>query len=160
MSQNRSPETPPLYTIENYRQEESIGFLLHLAKVRLTQTLDEEIGDLGVTAAQWAVLKQIALRKGETASALCRCIGCDTGSMTRMLDRLEEKGLIRRERSTTDRRVVQLAITENGAALLPLVVPRVVGVMNQALADFTPEELEQAKALVRRIAANLEKREG
>lgn len=153
-----SPQHAPLYTIDNYRQEESIGFLLHQVKVRLTQAIDERIGDLDVTAAQWAVLKQIALRDGETATALCKCSGCDTGSMTRMLDRLEEKGLIRRERSTTDRRVVQLHVTEGGADLLPQLVPRVVEALNLALDDFSADELELAKSLLRRMVINLDKR--
>lgn len=153
-------DTPPPYTVENYHQEESLGFLLHQAKLRLTQTLDERIGDLDITAAQWTVLKQIALRSGETATTLCKCSGCDTGSMTRMLDRLEEKGLIRRERSTTDRRVVLLHVTDTGRALLPMIVPRVVDVLNQALTDFTPEEIDLAKQLLARIAANLDKRNG
>lgn len=152
--------TPPPYTVENYHQEESVGFLLHQAKLRLMQTLDERIGDLDITTAQWTVLKQIALRNGETASALCKCSGCDTGSMTRMLDRLEEKGLIRRERSTTDRRVVLLHVTETGKALLPLIVPRVVEVLNQALTDFTPEEVALTKQLIGRIVANLDKLNG
>lgn len=149
---------PPLYTVDNYRQEESLGFLLHQAKLRLTQALDEKIGDLDITTAQWAVLKQIALRSGETATALCKCSGCDTGSMTRMLDRLEEKDLIRRERSTTDRRVVLLHVTDTGQALLPHIVPRVVEVLNQALADFTPDEHELARRLLSRIVANLDQR--
>lgn len=148
----------PLYTIETYTQEDSIGFLLHQAKLRLTQAMDERIGDLGITAAQWVVLKQIALRSGETASALCKCSGCDTGSMTRMLDRLEEKGLIRRERSTADRRVVMLHVTEAGQALLPAIVPRVVDVLNTAVSDFSREELDILKGLMRRVVANLDAR--
>ncbi|WP_079435340.1 MarR family winged helix-turn-helix transcriptional regulator [Zoogloea sp. LCSB751] len=152
-----TPQSPP-YTVENYRQEESIGFLLHQAKLRLTQALDERIGDLDITTAQWTVLKQIALRNGETASTLCKCMGCDTGSMTRMIDRLEEKALIRRERSTTDRRVVLLHVTDTGKALLPLLVPRVVDMLNQALRDFTPEEIVLTKQLISRIVTNLDKR--
>lgn len=151
--------TPPFYTVENYHQQDSIGFLLHQTKVRLTQHIDEQIGGHGITAAQWAVLKQITT--GATASALCRCSGHDTGSMTRMLDRLEEKGLISRERSTADRRVVELHITLAGQALLGQVVPLVVDALNQALVGFSPEEFDQAKTLLRRMVSNLdEHREG
>lgn len=149
---------PPLYTPENYSQDESIGFILHQAKVRLAQAIDEEIGGLDVTTAQWAVLKQIAQGNGETATALCRCMGCDTGSMTRMLDRLEEKGLIQRERSTSDRRVVQLSISASGRELLPQLVPPVVRVLNHAVNDFSRDELELTKTLLRRMIANLSRR--
>lgn len=160
MSQTSPPDAQPgLYTVENYSQEESIGFLFHQVKMRLSQVLDERIGDFDITTAQWAVLMQVASRSGDTASALCKCTGCDTGSMTRMLDRLEEKGLIRRERSTADRRVVQLLLTDAGRALLPDVVPRVVDALNFGLRDFSSDELGQLKAQLRRILANLERRE-
>ncbi len=160
MSQPADPSPPSHYTVENYQQDESIGFLVHQVKLRLTQAIDEKISDLDITAAQWVVLKQIALRNGETATALCKCSGCDTGSMTRMLDRLEEKHLIRRERSTTDRRVVLLHVTENGQALLPQVVPLIVEALNYALVDFSGDEFEQAKALLRRMVTNLDARHG
>ena len=160
MSHPPDPSHPPLYTVDNYQQDESIGFLVHQVKLRLTQAIDEKINDLDITAAQWVVLKQIALRNGETATALCKCSGCDTGSMTRMLDRLEEKDLIRRERSTTDRRVVLLHVTENGQALLPKVVPLIVEALNYALVDFSGDEIEQAKALLRRMVVNLDARHG
>lgn len=160
MSHPPDPSHPPLYTVDNYQQDESIGFLVHQVKLRLTQAIDEKISDLDITAAQWVVLKQIALRNGETATALCKCSGCDTGSMTRMLDRLEEKNLIRRERSTTDRRVVLLHVTENGQALLPKVVPLIVEALNYALVDFSGDEFEQAKALLRRMVVNLDARHG
>lgn len=158
MPNTSNPSQAKPYTVENYSQEDSLGFLLHQAKIRLAQALDDRIGDLDITSAQWTVLKQVALRNGETASALCKCMGCDTGSMTRMIDRLEEKALIRRERSTTDRRVVQLHVTDSGKALLPLIVPRVVDVLNQALTDFTPEEVALTKQVIARIVANLDKR--
>ena len=151
--------TPAFYTVENYHQQDSIGFLLHQAKVRLTQHIDEQISGHGITAAQWAVLKQ--MNTGTTASALCRCSGHDTGSMTRMLDRLEEKGLICRERSTTDRRVVELHTTPAGQELLGQVVPLVVNALNQSLQGFSAEEFELAKSLLRRMIGNLdEHREG
>ena len=153
MTTPADPNRPPPYTVENYQQDESIGFLVHQVKVRLTQAIDEQLGDVDITAPQWAVLKQIALRSGETASALCKCSGCDTGSMTRMLDRLEEKGLIRRERSTVDRRVVQLHVTDEGTALLPQVVPKVVQALNVAVGDFTPDELDLAKADLLKMSA-------
>jgi DNA-binding MarR family transcriptional regulator len=155
---NPDPSRPPPYTLANYVTEESLGFLIHQVKVRLGQAIDEGIAHLDITTPQWAVLKEIARGEGETASALCRGSGCDTGSMTRMLDRLEEKGLIRRERSATDRRVVRLAATETGAALLPQILPQVVNALNTAVTDFSQDELDQLKKLLSRMAGNLDKR--
>ena len=51
-----------------------------------------------------------------SASDLCKGISYDAGAMTRMLDRLEGKGLIRRNRSAQDRRLMHLELTEEGRA--------------------------------------------
>ncbi len=151
-----SPSRPPLYTVANYTPDDSIGALIHQVKLRMTQSMDERISDLDITTAQWLVLKHIAATDGQTASALCKGSGCDTGSMTRMLDRLEEKGLIRRERSTTDRRVQQLHLTDAGRALLPTLVPRVVDALNTLLTDFSEAELDTLKSMLRRMLRNLD----
>lgn len=147
---------PPLYTVENYSREESIGYLLGAARARLIGALDGELAGAPITATQWGVLVHILEGNAKTAADLCRTLSCDTGSMTRMLDRLEEKGLIRRERSTEDRRVVHLVPTEAGHSLPRELQPAVVRMLNHSLRGFAPEELEQLKSYLRRIIDNLQ----
>src|SRR5579884_4056022 len=88
--------------------EMSIGHLIGRARSSLLTGLDAELEPFGLTGAQFAVLKHVADGMADTAADLCRTMHYDTGSMTRMLDRLEEKGVLRRERCTQDRRVVYL----------------------------------------------------
>lgn len=155
------PDSEPLYTPETYTLDDSIGYLLSSVKNRLVQGMDAEMADLGMTGAQLPILMSLAHGRAKTAADLCRCMNYDTGSMTRMLDRLEEKGLICRERSTTDRRVVELHTTPAGQELLGQVVPLVVNALNQSLQGFSAEEFELAKSLLRRMIGNLdEHREG
>lgn len=151
-----SQSDTPLYTIENYSREESLGYLLSAARARLLNVLDGEMAGAPITATQWGVLLHIIEGNAQTAADLCRTLSCDTGSMTRMLDRLEEKGLIRRERSTEDRRVVRIVPTEAGRSLPKELQPAVVKILNQSLDGFAPEELAQLKGYLRRIMANLQ----
>ena len=72
----------------------------------------------GITAAQFKVMIIIAQFGVDTPAELCRHLSLDSGSMTRMLDRLEQKGLLARKRSEQDRRQVQLVLTEDGQRLL------------------------------------------
>ena len=146
----------PLYTVGNYRLEDSIGYLLAQVKAQLSNAVDAELAGHDITAAQWATLKHIDAGRGGTAAELCRNIGCDTGSVTRMLDRLEEKGLVRRTRSTEDRRVVHLELTEAGRTLCPKLTPAAVKVLNRHLRGFSRAELETLKGLLRRMLANAE----
>jgi len=148
------PPTPPLYTLENYCREESVGYLLNAVKGRLSAALDAALAPYGVTATQWGTLFCIINESAPTGAELCRHLSCDTGSMTRMLDRLEEKGLVRRERSGTDRRALSLRPTPAGQALVQELLPAVITVLNRQLTGITAAELEQLKGLLRRILAN------
>jgi DNA-binding MarR family transcriptional regulator len=144
----------PLYTPETYSPDESVGKLISMVRAQLMAALDDELADLGLTGAQLPILHWITRTPEPTGAALCRCIGADTGSMTRMLDRLEDKGFVRRLRSQEDRRVVHIELTAAGKALLPMVTPRVVKVLNRHLAGFSHKDLETLKDLLRRILAN------
>jgi DNA-binding MarR family transcriptional regulator len=112
------------------------------------------VTDLGITGAQWVILMRIATGCGSTAAELCRFSRYDTGSMTRMLDRLEEKGLIRRVRSSTDRRVIHLELTDAGRELYTLLPPVAIKVMNAHLQGFTRAELDLFKGFLKRMQAN------
>lgn len=150
------PNESPLYSAETYVAEESLGFLIGSVRSRLINGLDVALAPLGLTAAQWLVLVRAHNRPGCTAAELCRCTNTDTGSMTRMIDRLEEKGFVRRVRSQEDRRVVNLELTEAGHVLYPLVVPRVVDLLNDFLKGFTQEDLDTLTSLLKRLLQNSE----
>lgn len=144
----------PLYTPDNYTPTESVGYLLGQAKGRITAAIDAEMAPYDITGAQWITLLHLSCTEVETAGELCKRACVDTGSMTRMLDRLETKGLVQRMRCTDDRRVVRLHMTPAGeklAALMPEIASRV---LNHHLRGFTRDELELLKSLLRRIIAN------
>jgi DNA-binding MarR family transcriptional regulator len=92
--------------------------------------------------------------RADTAQVLARLLGVDAGAMTRMLDRLEAKGLIERVRSLTDRRVTQLRLTASGEAATEGLPEVVAGVNNDYLLGFSRDEFEQLKSLLGRMRAN------
>ena len=150
--QHPEPELP--YTTENYNPEDSLGRLIADVSGRLLAAFDDEVTDLGITGAQWVTLMRIASGCGSTAAELCRFSRYDTGSMTRMLDRLEEKDLIRRVRSSSDRRIIHLELTDAGRELHALLPPVAIKVLNAHLKGFTRVELEQFKGFLNRMQAN------
>ncbi len=144
----------PLYSVETWTMDESLGYLMHQVRGRLVAAIDAELEPLDITWAQWGTLLKIANGRANTASELCRSMAGDTGSMTRMLDRLEQKGLIRRERSAQDRRIVQLSLTRAGQKLYPKLPPIAVKVLNRHLRGFSRDELETLKGFLRRMLSN------
>jgi DNA-binding MarR family transcriptional regulator len=89
-----------------------------------------------------------------TAGDLAREWHYDSGAMTRMLDRLEEKGLIRRKRSQTDRRSVLVRLTAKGRALDEHISRVAIEVLNIHLQNFSAQEADQFKDFLRRMIAH------
>ncbi|MFF4617549.1 MarR family winged helix-turn-helix transcriptional regulator [Nonomuraea jabiensis] len=84
-----------------------------------------------------------------------RGLGTDTAGMTRLLDRLEAKGLLRRERHPEDRRSIVIELTDEGRALVPSLPPIFGRISRQVFAGFSPEEVAQVTDMLRRILENL-----
>jgi DNA-binding MarR family transcriptional regulator len=71
-----------------------------------------------------------------------------------MLDRLVEQGLIRRDRSEEDRRIVRLSLTEAGNALRPRLSPIAIEVLNDHLRGFTTDDVACLTGYLQRLLAN------
>jgi DNA-binding MarR family transcriptional regulator len=108
----------------------------------------------GLTAVQWAPLMIISRGGAATAANLARELNTDTGAMTRMLDRLEAKGLLCRTRSSSDRRVVELTLTDSGRAATERIPYNLSRAYNAQLAGFTAAEFVVLKDLLRRLIQN------
>ena len=150
--QANSPE--PFYCAETYQTEESLGYLMRQILNALGQEVEHQLAHTGLTNQQWMPIFKLYLGHVSTAAELSRECRQDAGAMTRMLDRLEAKGLCTRERSAADRRVVRIHLTEAGleaAREIPKVLSRV---QNANLAGFSEQEFEMLKGFLRRILHN------
>jgi len=143
------------YAPDNYVAEGgSVGHLMHHVVNALTQELERAFEPSGLTNAQWRPLFKLSMTDVSTVAELARVCTMDAGGMTRLLDRLEAKGLCQRERSCADRRVVNLALTDSGreaAKVIPEVLSRV---QNAFLQGFTVEEWQTLKSYLRRMLVN------
>ena len=149
------------YSARNYKLEDSVGYLLRMLTQQVSREVEKRMAAHGLTDAQWKPLLFIRQGRGATAADLSRSTCIDTGAVTRMLDRIEDKGLVRRVRSEHDRRIVNLELTEDGHHLADVVVPEVLsGVLNETLAGFTTAEYEQFKSLLHRALENVRQLEG
>jgi DNA-binding MarR family transcriptional regulator len=150
------PGDPDFYTGDDYRIDESIGYLLRQLRIQMDRAIDAEMAEHDLTGVQWGPLLAIGRGLADTAAELSRLACVDTGAMTRMLDRLEGKGLLRRRRCAHDARVVRLELTEAGRRLCAEIPYSLSRVLNHLLRGFTATELDTLKTLVRRMLANAE----
>jgi DNA-binding MarR family transcriptional regulator len=152
-----SDAPPPLYTPESIahcRQQDALGFLVVQAKHRLGHLMEQELEALDLTSAQFSVLIHLFHQKAIAPAEFCRLLDYDPGAMTRLLDRIEKKGFIRRTPHPHDARSILIELTESGRELYPLILPRVSNTYNRLLTGFTREEARQLEHLLRRILQN------
>ncbi len=142
------------YRPQGYSAQESVGYLMRRTVNQMSQAIDHRMGNAGLTNAQWLPLMKLHMGAASTVAELARSCELDAGAMTRLLDRIEAKGLCRRTRSLEDRRVVNLALTPEGAEAAK-VIPEVLSqIQNECLAGFTAEEWQTLKSLLRRVLDN------
>ncbi|MDV9032626.1 MULTISPECIES: MarR family transcriptional regulator [unclassified Pseudomonas] len=138
------------FTPENF-QTCAIGMLLGRAALLKDRILDWHLEGDGVTAAQFKVLIIITQYHVDTPADLCRYLGLDSGSMTRMLDRLEHKGLLLRTRCPQDRRQVRLALTADGQRLADRLPEIGAMAMNELVGALEPTELKALETLLAKL---------
>ena len=143
------------YKAETYEADESVGYLMRRILTVVSQSVEAQMSEPGSpTYPQWMPLHKLQMGKATTVAELARECQLDTGAMTRLLDRLEAKGLCRRVRSLADRRVVNIELTDEGRASARQVPHVLCRVQNQTLAGFSHEEWEQLKGYLRRLLDN------
>lgn len=147
-------DVPHFYQAETYRIEESVGYLVNRLAQTVARELDRRMIGLGLTDAQWKPMFMLYQGGCSTAADLSRIACHDTGAVTRLLDRLEAKGLLRRVRSAEDRRVVKLELTDAGRKIAAEVPKIIADLANQVLAGFSHDEFVQFKDLLGRALAN------
>ena len=120
----------------------------------LMRRVDTHMQPLELTGMQWEPVLMLWLKRADTVAGLARVSHMGCASMTRMLDRLEQKELLRRERSEADRRVVHLHLTTKGKKVASKIWPIVVEGMHVHLDGFKKEELGQLNDFLGRMLAN------
>ena len=124
------------------------GYLISQTRNALYAALDKEMLPLDLTASQFVVVIGAMRHHARTVNEFCQLAGIEPGPMSRLLDRLEAKGIVRRVRDLDDRRQVNVALTEKGVALYPQINAALCKVYGQLLHGFSePETLALQQAL-------------
>lgn len=151
---NTANAVSAIYDAKTFEPRRGIGRLLGQVKMAMLDAMDSEFAQFDITAAQFVILVTLAEGEADSASAMCRSVSYDPGAMTRMIDRLERKGLVRRVRSPHDRRKVNLELTPAGKAAYPKLIAVAATVLNRLLRGFTKSEVHQLESFLVRMLTN------
>jgi DNA-binding MarR family transcriptional regulator len=139
------------YTKDNFQLTQSIGFHLNKARNSLLLEMDSALRPLDINGQQMGILLSLNRGMATTPFEISKLLGIDSGLMTRMLDKLEEKRLLERSRSIDDRRVVNLILTEKGKAVATQIPDIAPEVLNHHLKGFSEEEFEEFRRLLQKF---------
>lgn len=147
ISSSQSPQ------IETYR----LFLMLH----RLFQDLNrEEFRPYDLSTPQYAILVH-ATEAGVPLSQICQQMLADNSNLTRLVDRLEARGLVRRAPDPRDRRVTLVQLTPEGAALIGELRPRHRAIIEERMNHASPEQLvamyDAMKTIYDELQRSLEK---
>ena len=149
-----STATVALDELRDAKPRHGILRLINRIRVELVDALDRELSKYDISAPQLIVLAYVANKEADSAAALCKSISYDPGAMTRMIDRLQQKGLVRRIPNVEDRRAANLELTAAGRALYPELIAAKETVQAQFLRGFSENEVHVLDGLLNRMLKN------
>lgn len=133
----------------------SLGYRIKLLSQVIGRKFQERLEPFGLTAFHWVVLCCLWKEDGLATSSIGERLQQVGGTLTGVLDRMEERGLVRRERDTRDRRIWRIWLTDAGKQLEEVLPPIAVEIREEAMAGMAVPDRELFSTLIDRAIANL-----
>jgi DNA-binding MarR family transcriptional regulator len=143
-----------IYEPATFDIRKAVPPLLGRVRAVFLSALEERLAPFDIKPADYIVLASLANDVADTASAVCSLLVHDPGAMTRKIDALEQRGLVRRVRSAEDRRAIKLELTPEGRRVFPRMLAAAVGVANDFLKGFSRAEVRQLEDMLQRMLVN------
>ena len=150
-----SPAVSALPHWQEVRAPRGLGYRIRLMAQLMTRCFQEKLDPYGLTHFHWVVLCCLWEQDGQATSQIGEKLSQVGGTMTGVIDRMEERGLVRRERDTHDRRIWRIWLTDMGREMEAILPPFALQVREVAFAGITEAEQKLVSDVVDRAIANL-----
>lgn len=128
-----------------------IGFNLRCAQLALFQHFGATVGQEGISVPQFGTLLLIEANPDISQSAIAHALRFDRSTLVQIIDRLEDRGLVERHVSPTDRRSHALRITDAGAGMLTELKEQAIAHEDDVAAELSPDERARLIELLRKL---------
>lgn len=137
--------------------DQSAGYLINMTALLLKREFSSAIKkhNIDVTPEQWAILNRLNEKEGLTQKEVAKLTFKDNANITRMVDKLEKKGLVIRHADANDRRSWNLSITQKGIEIRDLVEPLAINILNKISKGITENEMHFYNNISKKIIDNL-----
>lgn len=139
---------------------ENIGFLMNDTARLFRRAFNTRARESGMTALQWRLLIYLRRNQGIRQGPLADLIEVEPITLSRMLDRLTQAGLVERRADPADRRAWQLFLPRQAEERLEDFRESALDLVDEATEGMSVAEVEQLTLLVEKMRANLSRRLG
>jgi DNA-binding MarR family transcriptional regulator len=133
----------------------NLGYRIKLLSQLLSRQFQERLEPFGLTPFHWVVLCCLWKEDGLATSTIGERLQQVGGTLTGVLDRMEERGLVRRERDSRDRRICRIWLTEAGKQLEEVLPPISREIREQAMTGISTPEQQKLRQLLEKVITNL-----
>ncbi len=152
-SQTQRPEK-----IMDFKKDPYLSLLRPLVETYLAfyRTGSRHIESMGLTPSQFDVIAELGDTAGLTCADLSNATLVTKGTLTGVLDRLEKKGMIKREAIVGDRRAIKVQLTAKGDALFRKVFPTHAEFLRPYFQTLSTAEVKHMKSVLMRLRESFE----
>lgn len=137
---------------------ESLHYLIMANQMLVQRTLLEKLKGTGLTIGQPKILDYLSEHDGSNQKEIAKACFLEAGSLTTILNKMEEKGLIERRMLNGNRRSFHIFLTEEGKKKQELVKEAFDEIEAYALSSISEDEIENCMAMFKRIYSNLQEK--
>lgn len=148
----RSEERTPLARLSEGGAHAIVGYQLAQAAIVTNQVFDERVGRGGLRRVEFTILALVQGNPDVTARQLARALAVTPPNIAIWLDKLESRGLVARERSTSDARMQHVRLTGRGKALVERSAQSLLEGEGEALAVLSAAERAMLVELLHKVA--------
>jgi DNA-binding MarR family transcriptional regulator len=147
----------PLYNYAYYKPAMSEQFAYYISDIGrlMRKHFDKSARNIGVTGPQWRVLANVNRNPGINQGQLADRLEVEPITTCRMVDRLEQAGLVERRRDPADRRAWQIFLTDAALPLVEQLREIADAKLAEAVNGLTPQEVAVLTSMLERLRANL-----
>jgi MarR family transcriptional regulator, organic hydroperoxide resistance regulator len=157
---NLSPGPPPVKTPAKLDLADYLPYLVNRVGTIIADQFGEEaLAPHGLSIAMWRVMVVLASAGQQRQIDLAELTSIDASTLSRLVTRLVQLGIVTRARSTRSNREVAIKLSAKGNTLVARLIPIARDYENVAIAGLPPQELAVLKRCLRRIYGNMKERD-
>lgn len=143
--------------MELANQEMKAVVVILRASQSIQEVIRKDAANYGLNPTEFSVLELLYHKGEQPIQMIGKKILISSGSITYVIDKLEQKNYVRRQGCPEDRRVIYAVLTDEGRALMDAAFPKHVSKMGQVFADLNTEEINKTISLLKRIGMGAKK---